>query len=454
MDYSEFLRHKQHLAPPVPRELHYTPSKLFKFQSYLVSLALNNTRFGIFADVGMGKTIMQLTWAKNVSIATGKPVMVLAPLAVTFQTEQEAIKFDIDGVAVSRNGEIRSQVVITNYEQLHKFNPLDFGGCVCDESGILKSFDGQIRNAIINFMKRVEYRLICSATPAPNDFIELGSSSEALGIMGQTSMLQKFFRNYRDNCSNRRHFGETPKWQFRGHSEIPFWRWVSTWARAVKKPSDIGFDDTGYDLPELMVNHHKIDVEPPDGMLFSLPCTTLAEQREESKRTIPDRCYYAAQLTKDTGKPYIAWCNRNEEASTLKKMLPDAVEISGADSDDSKLDKFQAFLKGDARGLITKPKIGAWGLNFQHCAHMAYFPNHSYEQWYQCVGRCHRYGQKSKVVVDVIFSPGEQRILDNMIQKSKKADQMYSQLIEQMNSPLTVAKRTVNTTYELPGWIS
>jgi len=453
MNYQEFLESKKHSQKPSSSELLWSNPSLFGFQEHLVKIAFAESRFAIFADVGLGKTIMQLTWAKNVAIATSKPVLILAPLAVTYQTAREAEKFNIEGVAVSRDGTIQSEVVITNYEQLGKFNPVDFGGVCCDESSILKSFDGQTRTLIIDFMRKIDYRLLCSATPAPNDFIELGSSSEALGVMGSVNMLQRFFRNYRDNCTTKRHFGEAPKWQFRGHAEIPFWQWVSTWSRAVKSPSDLGFDNVGYTLPGLEINYHKVEVKPPEGMLFPLPCVTLAEQRQEVRRTINDRCERSAELIRQHSDPFIVWCNLNDESKLLKELIPDAVEISGSDSDDSKLKKFQSFLSGDSRGLITKPKIGAWGLNFQHCSNMIYFPNHSYEQWYQCVGRCYRYGQKKTVSVDVVYSPGEQRIIDNMNQKADKAKQMYSQLVAQMNNPFHIQKTNTATAQEIPSWL-
>jgi hypothetical protein len=451
--YEAFLESKRHSKKPKAKELVYAPSQLFDFQRFLVEWSLGEVRSAIFADTGMGKTLMQLTWAKNVNLMTGKPVLVLAPLVVAYQTAKEAEKFGIEGATVSRDGSVPGPIVVTNYEQLSKFSYGDFGGVVCDESGILKSFDGQTRNAIIQFMRKVDYRLLCSATPAPNDYVELGSSAEALGIMGQTTMLSKFFTNGRDNCSERRHYGKAPKWQFRGHSEKPFWQWVSSWARIIRKPSDLGFDDSRYVMPELITNLHKVEAGAPEGMLFALPATRLDEQRKETKRTVRERCERVSELV-NHDQSFLVWCNRNDESLLLKSFIPDAVEVSGSDKDEAKIDKIMAFVNGDVRGLITKPSIGAWGLNFQHCAHMTYFPNHSYEEWYQSIRRCLRYGQQNDVTVDVVYCPGEQKILDNMVQKGRKADQMYAQLVAHMNNPISFGQKQINEVKELPSWLA
>ena len=456
MNYQDFIESKRSSKPPEFRDLEYRPSQLFPFQEYLVSWALGQSRSAIFADTGMGKTLQQLTWAVNVNKFTDKPVLILAPLIVTFQTEKESEKFGIDGVSVSRDGTIKSPIIVTNYEQLPKFDWSDFGGVVCDESGILKSFSGEIRTSIIQFMRKVPYRLLCSATPAPNDFVELGNSSEALGIMGYRDMLSKYFTNGRDNTSERRHYGKAPEWQFRGHSEKPFWKWVSQWSRIVRKPSDLGFADDNYCLPSLNINHLKIEAGAPEGMLFALPAVKLDEQKAETKRTIPERVEMVSHCVSGNDS-FISWCNLNAESSALKKALgDDAVEISGSDKDDDKIAKVKDFVEGNVRGLITKPKIGAWGLNFQHCHHMTYFPNHSYEQWYQSVRRCWRYGQQNDVTVDVVYTPGEQRILDNMIDKTRKAENMYSQLVANMSTSAKIEYSTQSKTQQrevLPSWL-
>lgn len=452
MNYEEFLSRRNQVVSIKTIEPKFIPAQTMDFQRHLIGWALATERAALFADCGMGKTLMQLTWAQNVYLQTGKPVLVLTPLAVGSQTVREGEKFGIE-CAQSRNGKIAGSITITNYEQLHKFDCSKFSGVVCDEAGILKSFDGKLRDEIVRFMRGVPYRLLATAVPSPNDYVELGNSSESLGYLGYMDMLSKFFRNYRDTCSSRRFFGEAPKWQFKGHSQTAFWRWVSSWARACRKPSDVGFDDGRFILPPLEVNKVIVDNStPPPGMLFAVPATTLIEQRQEIRRTLTERCELAAQMV-NHDQPAIAWCNLNDEGKLLKKLIPDVVEVSGADSDDSREEKFTAFLEGQARVLITKPKIGGWGLNFQHCAHMTYFPTHSFEAWYQSIRRLYRFGQTKKVVADMILTPGEQRIYDNLKRKEAQTSDMFTHLVREMNNAQSIEKITYENTEVLPAWL-
>jgi hypothetical protein len=452
MKYEDFLAKRNQVISHKSIEPRFLPIQMMDFQRHLVSWALATERAALFADCGMGKTLMQLTWAQNIYLQTGKPVLVLTPLAVGSQTVREGEKFGID-CAQSRNGKIASAITITNYEQLHKFDCSQFSGVVCDESGILKSFDGKLRDEIVRFMRGVPYRLLATAVPSPNDYVELGNSSESLGYLGYMDMLSRFFRNYRDTCSSRRFFGEAPKWQFKGHSQVPFWRWVSTWARACRKPSDVGFDDGQFILPPLEVNKLVVDnAAPPPGMLFAVPATTLPEQRAEVRRTLTERCEVAAEKVSHDN-PALVWCNLNDEAKLIKKLIPDAVEVSGTDSDESREEKFNAFLSGQARVLITKPKIGGWGLNFQHCAHMTYFPTHSFEAWYQSIRRLYRFGQTKKVVADMILTPGEQRIYDNLKRKEAQTSDMFTHLVREMNNAQSIDKHAYENTEELPQWL-
>jgi len=452
MSYEDFLSKRNQVVSIKTIEPRFVPAQAMDFQRHLVGWALATERAALFADCGMGKTLMQLTWAQNIYLQTGKPVLVLTPLAVGSQTVREGEKFGIE-CAQSRNGKIAGNITITNYEQLHKFDCSQFSGVVCDESGILKSFDGKLRDEIVRFMRGVPYRLLATAVPSPNDYVELGNSSESLGYLGYMDMLSKFFRNYRDTCSSRRFFGEAPKWQFKGHSQVNFWRWVSSWARACRKPSDVGFDDGRFTLPPLEVNKVIFDNStPPPGMLFAVPATTLIEQRQEIRRTLTERCELAAQMV-NHDQPAIAWCNLNDEGKLLKKLIPDAVEVSGADSDDSREEKFTAFLEGQARVLITKPKIGGWGLNFQHCAHMTYFPTHSFEAWYQSIRRLYRFGQTKKVVADMILTPGENRIYDNLKRKEAQTSDMFTHLVREMNNAQSIEKITYENTEVLPAWL-
>ena len=306
MNYAEFLDRKSHEGAMHGFEPVFLPAELFDFQAELVSWAVRKGRAAIFADCGLGKTAMQLTWAQNVAMHTGKPVLILTPLAVAAQTVREGQKFGIDCVR-SSDGSVGGQIALTNYERLEHFDPSQFGGVVCDESSILKSFDGARRNEITNFMRKVPYRLLCTATAAPNDYIELGTSSEALGYLGHMDMLTKFFKNDNNNLASRRMYGEAPKWRFKGHSQVPFWRWVTSWARACRYPSDLGFDDGRFILPELRETQHLVeDIRPPNGMLFTLPAADLRSQREERKRTVEERCRRVADLVNATGNRHLS----------------------------------------------------------------------------------------------------------------------------------------------------
>ena len=461
--YEEFLKQKSHSSNDygfTPAEL---PSFLFDFQCDLVLWALRKGRAAILADCGLGKGPMELVWAMMVAKHTGKPVLILTPLAVAFQMEREAQKFGIDAVR-SVHGEIGAPIVILNYERLQYVTPDLFGGVVCDESSILKSFDGSFRRAITQFMRRVEYRLLASATAAPNDYIELGTSSEALGYLGYTDMLQKFFKNdqntvkpvtYRHQGQNFQKLDDAAKWRFKGHAELPFWQWVCSWARAVRRPSDLGYDDSQFVLPPLIERDHLVDVESlPDGMLFALPAVGLKEQRDERRRSISERCAKIAELVAGTDQALV-WCHLNAEGDLLKELIPDAVQVSGADSDDDKESAFIGFSQGQHRVLVTKPKIGAWGLNFQNCAHVTFFPSHSYEQYYQGVRRCWRYGQKRQVVVDIVTTEGEKSVLQNLQRKSVAADRMFASLVAQMNHAQSI-DRSVEFTHnsEIPSWLA
>lgn len=450
MDYTDFLERKAHLGGDfgfVPDDL---PSFLFPFQRDLVLWALAKGRAAIFADCGLGKTPMQLVWADQVAKRTGKPVLDLTPLAVGPQTLEEAHKFGIDA-ARSHHGEITAPIVIMNYERLHQVRPEDFGGVVCDESSILKSFDGATRNAITTFMRKVEYRLLCTATAAPNDYIELGTSSEALGYLGYTDMLQRFFKNdqntvrpqvYRHRGQNFAKLDDAAKWRLKGHAEQAFWQWVCSWARAVRRPSDLGYSDDGFILPPLVERDHLVEVESlPDGMLFALPAVGLTEQRDERRRSIQERCAKVADLVNDTNEQALVWCHLNDEGKALAKSIPDAVEVSGSDSEEDKEAAFMDFAHGNIRVLVTKPKIGAWGLNFQNCHHVTFFPSHSFEQYYQGVRRCWRFGQTKPVTVDIVTTEGEKSVLQNLQRKADAADRMFSNLVQEMHSALSINRQ-------------
>jgi hypothetical protein len=432
----------------------FVPDWLFDYQQSLVRWSVEQGRSAMFADCGLGKTPMALVWAENVVRETNSNVLILTPLAVGAQFVTEAEKFGI-GAKRSQDGTAHRGITITNYERLHLFNPQDFAGVVCDESSILKNFDGARRSEITQFLRKRPYRLLATATAAPNDFTELGTSSEALGYLGHMDMLNKFFRNDLNNSATGRIGGKSIQWRFKGHAETAFWRWVCSWARAMRQPSDIGFENGLNVLPELVERQHTVSSSTlADGMLFALPAVGLKEQRDERKRTIPERCEYAAALVNAHTEPATVWCHLNEESALLSRLIPDAVEVSGDDSDDEKERKLLAFQRGEVRVLVTKPKIGAWGLNFQHCAHMVTFPSHSYEQYYQSVRRQWRFGQTRPVVVDVVSSEGEREVLKNLQRKQNNADAMFLRLVKEMTSAMSLHRPIRQTpTFEVPSWL-
>lgn len=454
MNYDDYLISKSQGGADSGFSPVWMPEFLFDFQKELVEWAVRKGRGAIFADCGLGKTPMGLTWASNVVRKTGKPVLYLTPLAVAPQTVREAEKFGIEAT-VSRDGNAKGHIIVTNYEMLHYFSPDDFSGVVCDESSILKSFNGQRRSEITVFMRKVPYRLLQTATAAPNDFVELGTSSEALGYIGHMDMLNKFFKNDLNNSAQGRMRGEVIKWRLKGHAEVPFWRWVCSWARAIRRPSDLGFDDSDFILPPLNEVEHLVQANTlADGMLFPLPAVGLKEQRDERRRTVQERCERVAELVNNTGQPALVWCHLNDEGDLLEKLIPDAVQVSGSDSDDKKESRLEAFATGNDRVLITKPKIGAWGLNFQHCNHVTFFPSHSFEQYYQGVRRCWRFGQKRPVKVDIVTTEGERGVMQNLQRKSDQADAMFSNLVSEMNNATNIKRAEYGTKkMEVPSWL-
>lgn len=446
-DYDTFIEGKISAGNQSGFSPLFMPDFLFPFQRALTTWAIEKGRSAIFADCGLGKTPMQLVWAQNVVEKTCKPVLVLTPLSVGAQTVREAHKFNIEA-AQSRDGSVTAPVTVTNYQQLHKFDWKQFGGIVCDESSILKSFDGAIKGQVTEFMRKLPYRLLCTATAAPNDYIELGTSSEALGELRRVEMMAQFFNH--DG-------GDTSKWRLKKHAaKKAFWQWICSWARAVRRPEDIGFDGSDYVLPKLTTVEHIVTSSGPNpGFLIDMPAVGLEEQRAERRRTIKERCEMVASLISDTGKPAIAWCHLNEEGNTITKMIPGAVEVCGADSDDFKEETFEAFCAGQVRVIVTKPSIAGMGLNFQHCAHQTFFPSHSFEQWYQSIRRSWRFGQKNPVKIDVISSAGESGVLNNMKRKADQADAMFAKMVELLNNEVKTEKHKSHTLkQEAPSWLS
>lgn len=484
MTYEEFIEAKSHLGSNGGFEPVWLPDFLFDFQKALVHWAILKGRGAIFADCGLGKSPMQLVWAENVVRKTNKRVLILTPLAVGAQLVQEAVKFGIE-CQRCRDGALNGspKIIITNYERLHLFNADDFIGVGCDESSILKNFNGQTRKLLTRFMLKLPYRTLWTATAAPNDYVELGTSSEALGDLGYTDMLGRFFTNsenasfhrmqrMRDegrptvemllNDKKQNHFARLAfrisqtinQWVLKGHAHEAFWRWVCSWARACQKPSDIGFDDGPFVLPPLKEREHIIEPsKPADGMLFTLPALGLKAERDERRRTLVERCDHVSELVAHK-RPAVIWCHMNDEGNRLEHTMRDSLQVCGADSDEKKEEAYQAFQSGELRVLICKPKIGAWGLNWQHCNHVVTFASHSYEQFYQSVRRCWRFGQTRPVTVDVVATTGERYVRENMIRKGQQAEKMFKELVKHMNEALRVKReRKGETTMQFPIWL-
>jgi len=454
--YEAFLRSKSQANDGSGFAPVWMPGFLFDFQAALVEWALRQGRAAVFADCGLGKTAMELVCAENVVRHTNRPVLLLTPLAVAGQTVDEGAKFGIE--AHRSAGEVHPGINVANYEKLHLFNPSDFAGVVCDESSILKSFDGATRIALTEFLRTLPYRFLFTATAAPNDYTEIGTSSEALGHLGHMDMLNRFFKNAQNTSDTGRKWGGggggKPGWRFKGHAEQPFWRWVCSWARALRRPSDLGFDDARFVLPELIEREQVVaSMKRREGFLFAMAAHGLSEQREERRRTLTERCERAASLVADTGKPAVTWCHLNPEGDLLERLIPGAVQVSGRDPDEAKEEKFGAFARGEARVLVIKPDIGAFGLNWQHCAHMTVFAGYSFERYYQSVRRCWRFGQREAVVVDNVVSDGEREVLAERQRKAARAVVMFEQLVRHMRDGMDLRMAYGDRREEVPSWL-
>jgi hypothetical protein len=434
-NYLEFILNKKHLLGDFGFEPNYYPSIAFDFQREIIARAVRKGRMAVFADTGLGKTLIQLAIAQNIVRQTNKRVLILTPLAVAFQFEKEAEKLGIDGVEQTKDGKYSGKIILCNYERLHYLNSADFVGVICDESSILKNFDGKIKLQVTSFVKQIPYRYLSTATPSPNDFIELGTSSEALGYMGYMDMLGKFFKNNQNSVdSNNRNIGE--KFYLKPHAEKDFFAWVNQWAIMLKMPSDLGFSNDRYILPDLIVNKHVVknqslvDVNGQIQM-FTPIAKSMTEVRHEQKQTEQKRCEKAVELA--AGKTSVYWCNTNNESSYLKQMDSEAVEIIGSQSIDKKEEILLAFASGKIKRLITKAKMTSMGLNWQHCNHTVFFPTWSYEQYYQAIRRFWRFGQNNDVVCDMVISDGQTRVLEALQQKTQKAIELHKSLTENVN---------------------
>lgn len=429
--YQEFIQQKsiKSQASGIDVDDNQLNSNLFQFQKDLVKLALKCGKFCIWANTGSGKSLMQLSWS-DALLRYGDVVrvLVLAPLGVAKQSVGEGTKFGIPVNYCDDDDDVIDGINITNYEKLHKFDVSVFDAVVLDESSILKAVDGSTRTTIIESFRHTKYKLACSATPSPNDYMELGNQCEFLGVMSYNEMLSMFFTH--DG-------GETSKWVLKPHAEKAFWEFVSSWAIMFTMPSDLGYSDDGYILPPLKVFTHKISthIDPPDGQLVFTDFTSLTGQRHIRKQTLADRCQEAANIVNNSDEQFLVWCETNDESKLLKSLIPDAVEVKGADSDKHKEQSAMDFSTGKTRVMISKPSIFGMGLNFQICHNAIYVGiSHSFEMWYQSVRRLWRFGQKEQVNVHIVQHGMEGAIAANLKRKEDQAKRMAEGMLKAMRS--------------------
>lgn len=436
MSYGEFLLNKKfrQIDSGFDASCMDMPLQMKDFQSDIVLWACRKGKAAIFADTGLGKTLMQITWADIVSKHTGRPVLIFAPLCVAHQTVREGEKFGINLSFVRHGDAIESAgVYITNYEMAKNFSPGDLSGVVLDESSILKGIDGSTRKHLTEFAKKIDYRLSCTATPSPNDFMEIGTQAEFLGVMSQTEMLATYFI----------HDGsDTSKWRLKGHGQRKFWQWMSEWSVFIRNPADLGYLGETYVLPKLCLVEHVIETEP-DGSLFSDIATGLLERNRARRDSIAMRSEKAAELMNGWDS-CIAWCNLNSESEAIRD-ISGAVEITGSMTDHAKETAILGFTNGEIPKIVTKPKIAGFGLNWQHCNRMVFVGlSDSFESFYQSVRRCWRYGQKREVEAHIVISDREGAVLDNIRRKQKQFDEMASELSAIMRD-LTISEIKCST---------
>lgn len=437
---------------------------LFLWQRDIVRWALKRGKAAIWADCGLGKTLQQLVWAEQVSAATDAPVLILSPSAVSRQTVDEARKFNIEARLCGSQSDVApAGVHVTNYEKLHKFTPGVFSGVVLDESSILKAYDGKTRNAIIDAFRTTPYKLACTATPSPNDFMEIGNHSQFLGVMSHTEMLATFFTH--DG-------GDTSKWRLKGHAVNEFWRWVCSWAVLLRRPSDLGYDDNGFALPPMYRHQHEVTVEhqaetPAEGAqmyLFPVEAQTLIERRNARKVSITDRVAAAARLVAaEPDQQWLIWCNLNAESETLTKAIAGAVQVTGSDTEQHKERCAVDFVKGNIQTIVSKPSIYGFGLNFQHCARSAVVGlSDSFEELYQLERRIWRFGQQRPVHMHYIVSELEGAVVRNIERKQQQYEAMVNGMLFQMRAINTENVRGLEqdtTAYDpslvmrLPAWV-
>lgn len=421
MDYNSFLLSKTKPKTFGTFEMAQYPF-LYDFQKRLMSRISRTGRAAVFADCGLGKTPIQLCWADSCARSSEMPVLIFTPLAVAQQTKYEADKFGIDARIVSDASEIQEGVNITNYHKLHKFNPNKIGGVVLDESSILKNYNGKYRTALTDFAANIPFRLCCTATPSPNDIAEIINHAEFLGVMTGKEMLALFF--IQDGNT-------THKWRVKGHAEKPLYDWMRTWAVAARCPADLGCPDKRFHLPKLHIVRHTLEAGATDGFLFPVEAQTLDERRQARTDSIEERCELAAQIVNNSTEPWVIWTGRNAEGELLRKMIPDSVDVKGGDDDEVRVDRMIGFSLGKYRVLITKPSIAGFGMNWQHCNSMVFVGlSDSFEQYYQAVRRCWRFGQTREVTAHIVTTETEGAVVENIKNKERQASEMIDKLVQ------------------------
>jgi hypothetical protein len=423
MEYSDFVSRKLSTVPPTGINNGFSlPASMFPHQSALTAWALRRGRAAIFADTGLGKMRMELAWADAVRKHTQQPVMIHTPLAVAAQLAVEAKKIGIDAKVCREQSDLTDGINITNYDRLHKFDSSIFGGVVLDESGCIKHHDTRTFQSLTAAYRDTPFKLPATATPAPNDWTELGTHAEFLGICTRAEMLAEFFTH--DG-------GDTSVWRLKGHAREIFWQWVASWGAMIRKPSNLGFDDGAYNLPPLHLHEHHVTFEMPlNGMLFAAEAQSLSERRDARRASMADRVKACADMVNaEAGEPWVVWCDLNAEGDALTASIEGAVQISGADSVEVKEQRLQDFAEGRTRVLVSKPSICGWGLNWQHSARMAFVGvTDSYEAYYQAVRRCWRFGQTRDVHVHIFASKAEGAVVANLKRKEREAGEMADAL--------------------------
>lgn len=427
MTYNDFLRSKRLEIPPAGFEPYPIAGPHFEWQKDIDRWAVRKGKAALFEDCGLGKTLQQLEFGRQVHEHTNKPVLIVAPLAVAQQTKREGVKFGYQVNVCRSQADVAPGINITNYEMLSHFDAGAFGGVVLDESSILKSYAGKIKQQIVDMFQATPYKLACTATPAPNDFMELGNHAEFLGIMSRSEMLSTFFVH--DG-------GSTQSWRLKGHAQDDFWRWIASWAVVLSNPVDLGYDGGAYNLPPLNVIEHivKADVKCDaygQEMLFAPSVQTLNDRRAARRESLTERVKRCAEIANSTDKQVLVWCDLNDESRELTKAIKGAVEVTGSDTDDHKTDAMMGFSSGDIRVLVSKPKIAGWGMNWQNCDTEIFCGlSDSFEAYYQAVRRCWRFGQKNPVNVHIVTSEAEGAVKANIERKQADALRMTSEMVK------------------------